>query len=113
MGRSLAPLQHLQPATRGAIPTWRSTPTLRQPNPTFEHEAEHDSDAPCEELGTNTPYQRAIVFENDDENDFLQRCPSWLLDCGSQLLLLHAWSSQGLPPSSLSQNYGGQDGPTS
>src|SRR5580704_12045319 len=28
----LMPLQHHQPATRGAIRTWRSTPTIRQTN---------------------------------------------------------------------------------
>ena len=38
----LMPLQHRQPATRGAIRTWRSTPTIRQTNPLFEHEDEHE-----------------------------------------------------------------------
>jgi hypothetical protein len=47
-----APGEH--PSTRyaDAIRTWRSAPTLRQPNPTFEHEDEHehedDFDAPGE-----------------------------------------------------------------
>jgi hypothetical protein len=43
----LRPLQHRQPEDRvqfgqGAVPT------IRQPNPTFEHEHEDDFDAPCE-----------------------------------------------------------------
>ncbi|HEY4815231.1 MAG TPA: hypothetical protein VIH58_11165, partial [Chthoniobacterales bacterium] len=47
-----APGEH--PSTRyaDAIRTWRSAPTLRQSNPTFEHEDEHehedDFDAPGE-----------------------------------------------------------------